>query len=91
MTNHRDTITGDDRDEGGIAAIGGGAPIASDGGVGTLFGRPAATSGERADSLLVPDVEPPDASPTHAAPGQVGETVGGTLLAPDAGDGVTPM
>ncbi len=91
MTDHRDTIADDDRDEGGIASIGGGAAIASGGGVGVLFGRPAATSGERADSLFIPDVEPPEASPTHAAPAQVGEDVSGTLLAPDAGDGVTPV
>ncbi len=91
MNDHRDTITGDDRDNGGIASIGGGAAVSPDGGVGVLFGRPAATSGERADSLLVPDVEAPDAEPTHAAPAQVGETVGGTLLAPDAGDGVSPV
>lgn len=91
MHDHRDTITDDDRDEGGIASIGGGAAVASGGGVGVLFGRPAATSGERSDSLLVPDVEAPDASPTHAAPTQVGEDMGGTFLAPDAGDGVTPI
>lgn len=91
MHDHRDTITGDDRDEGSIASIGGGAAIASGGGVGALFGRSAATSGERADSLLVPDVATPDAAPPQAAPAQVGEDVGGALLAPDAGDGVSPI
>lgn len=90
MTDQPDTITSDDGDEGNTASIGG-AAISSGGGVGVLFGRPPATSGERSDSLLVPDVEPPAASPTHAAPAQVGDDTGGTLLAPDAGDGVSPV
>ncbi len=90
MNDQPDTIP-DGGDEGNIASIGGGAAVASDGGVGVLFGRPPATSGERSDSLLVPDVEPPDASPTHAVPAQAGEVTGGTLLSPDAGDGVSPV
>jgi hypothetical protein len=84
--------TGGDGGDGGIASIAGGAGVASGGGAGTMFGSTAATGGARSDSLLVPDVVPPDGPQAgDPAQAQAGEEVGGSFLSPAAGDGVSPV